>query len=150
MTAAHASHICCSRAYAHPVLLWSSRAVGMDGPSRFAFPPNSCWRTLNVGNPSSSRSPATLVVFSLTLLCACRLPLSLRRFPTRLCITSLSPAPPHAPTVSLFSFSGAAPCASVLPIRIYISTVAKYVHSGVVYCLMECGHAFSYTHARQL
>jgi hypothetical protein len=30
---------------------------------------------------------------------------------------------------------------------IYISTVAKYVHSGVVYCLMECGHAFSCIHA---
>ncbi len=85
-----------------------------------------------VTNPTQSQtSPAALVIYTVSIQVASRRlashtrgrrvvssPLSLRRLPTRLC--------------SLLSFSGAAPCASVLPICIYISTVAKSVHSGVV------------------
>ena len=55
---------------AHPVLLWSSRAVGRNGPSRFAFPPHSCWRTLNVGNPPPQRLTEYMLVVTTSVATA--------------------------------------------------------------------------------
>ena len=42
----------------------------MDGPSRFAFPPHSCWRTLNVGNPPPQRRTEYMLVVSTSVATA--------------------------------------------------------------------------------
>ena len=49
---------------------FSSSAVGMDGPSRFAFPPHSCWRTLNVGNPPPQRLTEYMLVVTTSVATA--------------------------------------------------------------------------------
>ena len=88
LTAAHASHICRSRAYAHPVLLWPPR-LQRELPTE---------QVRTGTNPTQSQtSPAALVIYSLNCLSPARISYSR---PTRRLIASLSPAPPHAPPFS--------------------------------------------------
>jgi hypothetical protein len=42
----------------------------MDGPSRFAFPPHACWRTLNVGDPPPQRLTEYMLVVTTSVATA--------------------------------------------------------------------------------